>query len=459
MANAAVGSARPSDVRRSARRAAAASTIGTTIEWYDFLLYGTAAATVFPKVFFPDVSPAVGVLASFGTQFVGFAARPLGAMIFGHWGDRVGRKTTLIATLLFMGIGTGLIGLLPTYASIGLAAPILLTVLRAFQGIGVGGEWGGSVLLSMEWTKRKRHGLSASWPQLGIPFGLLLSTGAVKLFTHAYGEARFDSFGWRVPFLLGFVLIGVGLYVRLRVEESPQFSAVQKSGDVRRLPLLDVLRRNPLEVALTALVRMAEQAPFYLFVTFVLSYGTDHLGLSRDSLLSDTMIAAAIGVLTIPVASMLSDRFGRKRVYGTGVVLMAVIAFPYYGLLNTKNSGLVLLAVVVSLFAHDIMYGPQAALIAETFGTEIRYTGARLGYQMASVVAGGPAPLLAAAIISHYGNSTGVSVYILACAAISLAALLLLPRAAADRERDIVHEVADSDADRGAVLAGGTGRS
>ncbi len=462
MTGAVADTATTTDIRRSARRAAAASTIGTTIEWYDFLLYGTAAATVFPKIFFPGVSPAVGVLASFGTQFVGFAARPLGAMIFGHWGDRVGRKATLIATLLVMGIGTGLIGLLPTYASIGLAAPILLTVLRAFQGIGVGGEWGGSVLLSMEWTKRKGHGLSASWPQLGIPFGLLLSTGAVKLFTHVYGEDQFNSFGWRVPFLLGFVLIGVGLYVRLTVEESPQFGAVKKSGEVHRLPLLDVLRRQPLEVVLTALVRMAEQAPFYLFVTFVLSYGTEQLGLSRDSLLTDTMIAAAIGLVTIPTAAMLSDRFGRKRVYGVGVVLIAALAFPYYSLLNTKHAGLVLVAIVVSLFAHDIMYGPQAALIAETFGTDIRYTGAGLGYQMASVVAGGPAPLLAAAIITHFHNSIGVSVYILGCAVVSFVALVLLPRSAADREPDVVAEVAhaaaDRDGERADALVGASGR-
>ena len=443
-------------IKRSARKAAVASTIGTTIEWYDFLLYGTAAATVFPHLFFPHASPAVGVLASFGTQFVGFAARPIGAMIFGHWGDRVGRKTTLIFTLVLMGVGTGLIGVLPTYASIGIAAPILLTVLRAVQGIGVGGEWGGSVLLSMEWTKRKGHGLSASWPQLGIPFGLLLSTGAVKLFSHVYG-VRYDTTGWRVPFLLGFVLIAIGLYVRLTVEESPQFSAVEKSGTVRKIPLLDVLRRHPKEVVLTALVRMSEQAPFYLFVTFVLAYGTKELGLSRDSLLNDVLVAAAVGVITVPAAGVLSDRYGRKKVYGTGVVLMGAFAFPYFALLNTRNAGLVLLAIVVSLFVHDIMYGPQAALIAESFGTEVRYTGAGLGYQLSSVVAGGPAPLIAAAIIDHYHSSIWVSVYIVGCAVVSLAAVILLPRvAAADRERDVVREVADTDADLDSVLAAGT---
>ncbi len=443
-------------IKRSARKAAVASTIGTTIEWYDFLLYGTAAATVFPHLFFPHASPAVGVLASFGTQFVGFAARPIGAMIFGHWGDRVGRKTTLIFTLVLMGVGTGLIGVLPTYARIGIAAPILLTVLRAVQGIGVGGEWGGSVLLSMEWTKRKGHGLSASWPQLGIPFGLLLSTGAVKLFSHVYGD-QFDTTGWRVPFLLGFVLIAIGLYVRLTVEESPQFSAVEKSGTVRKIPLLDVLRRHPKEVVLTALVRMSEQAPFYLFVTFVLAYGTKQLGLSRDSLLNDVLVAAAVGVITVPVAGVLSDRYGRKKVYGTGVVLMGAFAFPYFALLNTRNAGLVLLAIVASLFVHDIMYGPEAALIAESFGTEVRYTGAGLGYQLSSVVAGGPAPLIAAAIIDHYHSSIWVSVYIVGCAVVSLAALILLPRvAAADRERDVVREVADTDADLDSVLAADT---
>ena len=413
--------------RNNRLRAVAASTVGTTIEWYDFFLYGTAAALVFPDVFFPGTSHAAGVLLSFGTYTVGFAARPVGAAIFGHFGDRVGRKGTLIATLLLMGIATALMAILPGYGSIGVAAPILLIVLRVFQGIGVGGEWGGSVLLSMEWGTQRRRGFWASWPQVGVPIGLLLSTGMVKLFSHIAGDS-FNSWGWRVPFALSLVLVAIGLYVRLRVLESPAFGAVKRERAVVRLPVLQVLKEQWREVISSAFVRMAEQAPFYLFVTFVLAYGTDHLGLDKDPLLNDTLIAAAIGLITIPLAGYLSDRIGRRLVYGTGIVLVAAFAFPYYGLLNTKQAGLITLAIVLSLVFHDIQYGPQAALIAESFGPEIRYSGAGIGYQLASVIAGGPAPLIAAAIVDATGSSTWVSVYIIGCAVLAMAALLIMPR-------------------------------
>ena len=414
-------------IRPNRIRAVAASTVGTTIEWYDFFLYGTAAALVFPQVFFPTTSHTAGVLLSFGTYTVGFAARPVGAAIFGHFGDRVGRKGTLIATLLLMGIATALMAVLPGYAQIGVAAPILLVVLRVFQGIGVGGEWGGSVLLSMEWGTQRRRGFWASWPQVGVPIGLLLSTGMVKLFGHIAGDS-FNSWGWRVPFALSLVLVAIGLYVRLRVLESPAFGAVKRERAVVRLPVLQVLKEQPREVITSAFVRMAEQAPFYLFVTFVLDYGTSHLGLDKDPLLNDTLIAAAIGLITIPLAGYVSDRVGRRLVYGTGIVLVAAFAFPYYGLLNTKEAGLITLAIVLSLVFHDIQYGPQAALIAESFGPEIRYSGAGIGYQLASVIAGGPAPLIAAAIVDATGSSTWVSVYIIGCAVLAMAALLIMPR-------------------------------
>jgi metabolite-proton symporter len=413
--------------RKNRLRAVAASTVGTTIEWYDFFLYGTAAALVFPDVFFPATSHAAGVLLSFGTYTVGFAARPVGAAIFGHFGDRVGRKATLIATLLLMGIATALMSILPGYGDIGVAAPILLIILRIFQGIGVGGEWGGSVLLSMEWGTQRRRGFWASWPQVGVPVGLLLSTGMVKLFSHIAGDS-FNSWGWRVPFALSLVLVAIGLYVRLRVLESPAFGEVKRERAVARLPVLQVLKEQPREVISSAFVRMAEQAPFYLFVTFVLAYGTDHLGLDKDPLLNDTLIAAAIGLITIPLAGYMSDRIGRRLVYGIGIVLVAAFAFPYYGLLNTKESGLILLAIVLSLMFHDIQYGPQAALIAESFGPEIRYSGAGIGYQLASLIAGGPAPLIAAAIVDATGSSTWVSIYIIGCAVLAMAALLILPR-------------------------------
>jgi metabolite-proton symporter len=421
-------STRTADLRLQRRRAAVASTIGTTIEWYDFFLYNTAAALVFAKVFFPHSSPVNGILLSFSTQFVGFAARPIGAAIFGHYGDKLGRKGALVATLSLMGAATALIGVLPGYAGIGIAAPILLTLLRIVQGIGVGGEWGGSVLMSMEWGTRRRHGFMASLPQLGVPIGLLLATLAVRVVSSATGNQAFLAWGWRIPFLISVVLIGVGLYVRLSVLETPHFAQVKQSGNVVRQPVWQVLRTQPRAVFTSAFVRMAEQAPFYLFTSFVLSYGTEELQLSREQLLNDTLVAAALGLVSVPLFGYLSDIFGRRLVYGIGIVAVGLYAFPYFGLLNTRQAGLVLLAVVLSLLFHDIMYGPQAALISETFGTGVRYSGAGLGYQLASVIAGGPAPLIATAILAGTGSSTGISWYIVACAVVSMIALLLMPR-------------------------------
>jgi len=427
-------------------RAAVASTVGTTIEWYDFFLYGTASALIFPAVFFPSQSVLAGTLLSFSTQFVGFAARPIGAAIFGHYGDKLGRKGALITTLALMGTATALMGVLPGYATIGVFAPILLTLLRVVQGIGVGGEWGGSVLMSMEWGRRKRHGFMASLPQLGVPIGLLLSTGAVRIVSGVGGEDFFESWGWRIPFLLSVILILVGLYVRLSVLETPHFARMREEKAVVKQPVWEVIKTQPRAIITAAFVRMAEQAPFYLFITFVLTYGTEALKLQRDSLLNDVLIAAALGFITVPLFGFLSDIFGRRLVYGVGIVCVGVYAFPYFGLLNTKTSGLVLLAIVLSLVFHDIMYGPQAALISETFGTGVRYSGAGLGYQLASIIAGGPAPLIATAIFARTGSSTGISWYIVGCAVVSMIALLLMPKPHAS-----VEDVPDT---REAQLAG-----
>ncbi len=357
----------------------------------------------------------------------GFAARPIGAIIFGHYGDRIGRKATLISTLLLMGIATFLMGLTPSYAAIGAAAPILIVILRILQGIGVGGEWGGSVLMSMEWGKQRWRGFMASWPQVGVPIGLLLSTGMFKLFSGVAGPS-FDTWGWRVPFLLSIVLVGIGLYVRLRVQESPSFSQLKRQNAIVRRPVWQVIKEQPREIITSAFVRMSEQAPFYLFVTFVLAYGTDHLGMSKDSLLNDTLVAAAIGLVSVPFFGYLSDLIGRRLMYGIGIVCVGLFAFPYFGLLNIKVAGLVLLAIVLSLIFHDMQYGPQAALIAESFGPDVRYSGAGLGYQLASVIAGGPAPLIAAAILGATGSSTWISWYLVGCAVIAMVALLLMPR-------------------------------
>ncbi|QUQ71943.1 MFS transporter [Kutzneria sp. CA-103260] len=414
-------------IRTQRLRAAVASTVGTSIEWYDFFLYGTAAALIFPKLFFPGSSAFAGVLAAFGTQFVGFAARPIGAALFGHFGDRIGRKGTLIGTLLTMGIGTLLIGCLPTAESIGVAAAVLLTILRIAQGIGVGGEWGGSVLLAMEWGDQNKRGLMASLPQLGVPIGLLLSTGVVRLVSSLSG-AGFLVWAWRIPFLLSIVLIGIGLYVRIRVLESPQFETVVKREAVVRQPVWRAIVEHPREILSSAFLRMSEQAPFYLFITFVLTYGTKQLQLNQDDLLGYTMIAAAAGVVCVPLFGWLSDRIGRKLMYGIGIVCVGLYAFPYFGLLNTKVGGLVLLGIVISLVLHAMQYGPQAALIAESFGTNVRYSGAGLGYQLASVIAGGPAPLIATAVLASTGSSTWISWYIVGCAVVAFLALLALPQ-------------------------------
>jgi MFS family permease len=411
------------------RRAVIASTVGTTIEWYDFFLYNTASALVFPALFFPKQALYTGILLSFGTQFVGFAARPIGAALFGHFGDRVGRKAMLVTTLILMGVSTFLIGLLPGYSAIGYAGPVLLVLLRIGQGLGVGGEWGGSVLLSMEWGNQRRRGMMGSFPQMGVPVGLALSTSLFTLMSSATG-AHFTSWGWRIPFLLSIVLVGIGLYVRLRVKETPEFTTVQQRQRVVRQPLLEVVRRQWPVILGSACVRLSEQAPFYLFTVFVLTYGTTALKLHRNDLLNDIVIAALVGLISVPLFGYLSDRIGRRLMYGIGIVAMAAFAFPYFGLLDTKSAGLVLLAIVVSLIVHDMQYGPQAALIAERFGPNVRYSGAGLGYQFASVIAGGPAPLIATAILDRTGSARGIAWYIVGSCVVAFVALVLLPRAA-----------------------------
>jgi MFS family permease len=377
-------------------------------------------------VFFPETNSLTGTLASFGTQFVGFAARPIGAAIFGHYGDRLGRKGALITTLSLMGAATALMGVIPGYSRIGFWAPVLLVLLRVLQGIGVGGEWGGSVLMSMEWGKRKWHGFMGSLPQLGVPIGLLLATLALRLTGAETSKAQFMSWGWRIPFLISVVLIAIGLYVRLSVLETPHFARVKQENAVFKQPVWEVIKTQPRAILTSAFVRMAEQAPFYLFTSFVLSYGTEALKVSKESLLNNILVAAAIGLVTVPLFGFLSDLFGRRTVYGVGIVAIGAFAFPYFHLLNTTTAGLMLLAVVLSLVLHDIMYGPQAALIAETFGTGVRYSGAGLGYQLASVVAGGPAPLIATALLATYNTWVAIAAYITACAVISVIAAVMM---------------------------------
>jgi metabolite-proton symporter len=417
------------DVDRSrqtqVRRAAFASVIGTTIEWYDFFLYGTTAALVFGSAFFPDFSETAGTLSAFATFFVGFAARPVGAAIFGHYGDRIGRKATLIITLLLMGIATFLIGLIPPYDTIKIWAPVILTILRLVQGLAVGGEWGGSVLLAMEWGSRERRGLMGSWAQMGVPVGLLLSTIVFGVTLNLTGNS-FEVWGWRIPFLFSIVLVAVGLFVRLRIVETPAFSRILDQRATARLPVIEVIKNNPREIILSALIRMAEQAPFYIFTAFVLSYGTAELGFEDQFLTNSVAVAALISCFTVPFYGHLSDRIGRKRMYMIGAVLTLIYAFIYFGLLNTAIPALVVIAIVLSIQPHDMLYGPQAAFIAESFSTKLRYSGASLGYQLASVVAGGPAPLIAGALLAATGSGYVIAVYIAVCAVITIIATAMM---------------------------------
>ncbi|HEY7276733.1 MAG TPA: MFS transporter [Trebonia sp.] len=411
--------------RRQVRLAALSSVVGTSIEWYDFFLYGTASAIVFPEVFFPHSSSYSGTLESFATYAVGFAARPVGAAIFGHWGDRLGRKATLIITLLMMGIASALVGVLPGAVSIGVAAPILLVVLRVLQGIAVGGEWSGSVLLSMEWGNQRRRGLMASWPQVGVPIGLLLGTGMMTAIALA-AEGAFKAWAWRIPFLVSLVLVAIGLWIRLKVMETPLFSQLTARQAVAKVPVAEVIRSHWKEIIYSAFLRMSEQAPFYLYTTFALTYIKTHLGLAQSLALGAVSVAAAFELFLIPTFGHLSDRLGRRRVYVSGAVLIAIVAFPSFALLNTKTAGLVIIAIVLMAIAHSIQYGPQAAYIAESFPTRLGYAGSGMGYQLASLIAGGPAPLLATWMLPNFGWQA-ICVYIIACAVITLVAAWLLP--------------------------------
>jgi metabolite-proton symporter len=409
------------------RKAVVAATIGTTIEWYDFFLYGTAAGLIFGKLYFPNSDPLTATLAAFGTYFVGFLGRPIGAAIFGHYGDRIGRKATLIATLLTMGIATFLIAFVPTYESIGMWGAVILTVLRMVQGIGVGGEWGGSVLIAMEWSRTHgQRGLIASWPQFGVPAGLFLANLAVLGFSAMSGD-QFAAWGWRVPFMLSIVLVAIGLWIRLGILETPVFRQLVRNNRVEKAPILEVIKRQPKEIILSAFARMAEQAPFYIFTAFVFAYAVGTLKMPRDFTLTAVLVAACVSFVTIPLAGHLSDRIGRRRMYLIGAVITGVFGFAYFQMIDTAVPWLVFLAIVLSLIPHDLMYGPQAALIAEAFTPRLRYSGASLGYQLASVIAGGPAPIIATALFAKYHSSTAIAVYIAACAVVSVIAAALMP--------------------------------
>ena len=434
-AHTAVNGPQPSARPRDLRRVVAASLVGTTIEWYDYFLYGSAAALVFGHVFFPESDPLTGTLLSFLTYAIGFAARPLGALVFGHFGDRVGRKKLLVISLLMMGGATALIGCVPGYSSIGTAAPVLLTTLRLVQGFALGGEWGGAVLLVSEHGDARRRGFWASWPQGGAPAGNLVAVGVLSVMTSVQSDAQFIAWGWRIPFLLSAVLVGVGLWIRLSVDESPVFKAALEKSERRkaeeraeRPPLLAVVRDHWRDILVAMGARMAENISYYVLTTFVLAYTVEHLGVAKQTALNAVLIASAVQFCLIPVFGALSDKVGRKPVYLVGAVGVGVWSWAFFALADMKSFPALLLAITVGLVFHRAMYAPQAAFFSELFATRVRYSGASIGAQFASVAAGAPAPLIATALLQSYGSSSPISIYV------GLAALLTVVSLLAARE-------------------------
>ena len=409
--------------RRHLTRAVVASTVGTTVEWYDFFLYGSAAALVFPRLFFSALDPGLAQILSWVTFYAGFLGRPLGAAVFGHFGDRVGRKVLLVATMLLMGVSTTAIGLVPSYASIGMWGAVLLTMLRLLQGVAVGGEWSGSVLMAGEWAAPGKRGLMTSFPQMGSPLGLILANSALATMASVQNEAEFLEWGWRVPFLASLILVGIGLYIRIGILESPVFAKIKAQGKIVRAPLKMVMRENWREVALTTLLRTGQLAPYYITTTFILAYGTEVLGLSRAVLLNCVSIRAVAALMVIPVAGFLSDTFGRKRIIAVGCVGTGLWMFALFGLMNTTVVSLIILGLVVDGIFQDLQYGPQAAVIAENFPASRRYTGSGLGYHLAAITAGGPAPIAASYFFDTFHTSMAIAAFGLGTTLISLATL------------------------------------
>jgi len=423
-------------VRRHQIRAVVSASVGTTIEWYDFFLYGVAAATVFPQKFFPASDPFISTMLSFTTFFVGFAARPVGAAIFGHFGDRVGRKKLLVFTMIVMGASTMAVGLTPGYDVIGVWGAVLLTAGRILQGLAIGGQWSGSVLMAAEWTDPKRRGFTTSFAQLGAPGGMVLANGALALMTGLTSDQAFLDWGWRIPFLASVALVITGFYIRSGVRETPVFEELKRTGAIVKAPIVEVLRRHGKEVGLSALLRTSQQVCFYIYTTYVITYATTVLGFGRGLVLNMVMVMAVVSCCANPVFGHLSDLYGRRTITAIGCALMIVFPFIYFQMLDTRSLPLVFLAIVLSNPLQDIQYGPQAAFIAESFPASVRYSGSSLGYQLASITAGGPAPIIATLLLRQYGTSTAIAWYIAVCSVISLACCFLLPEYRGQRDRE-----------------------
>ena len=425
--------------RTSLRKVIAASLIGSVIEWYDFFIYGTAAALIFGQLFFPGSDPLIGTLYSFGTYAVGFIARPIGGVFCGHYGDKIGRKSMLVMTLIVMGVATTLVGLLPTYESIGIWAPILLVVLRFLQGFAVGGEWGGATLMAVEYAPPGRRGLFGSWPGMGIPAGLVVAT-AVFTASSSLPPEQFLSWGWRVPFLVSIVLVAVGLFVRLKILETPAFQHMQESGGSSELPVVDVFRYHWRSLLLTMGAFFLLNGGFYVTITFMLAYGTQ-IGVDSATMLIGVLIAGTVQIFAIGAFAALSDRVGRRPVYLGGAIFLLLFSFPLFWMVNTGVAPLIWLAMTIAIVALGAMYGPSGAFFSELFSTRVRYSGASLGYQLASAVAGGFAPVIAVALLSAYGYPA-VALYMIVMALITITAVYL---ATETYQRDISGYGADEE--------------
>jgi MHS family shikimate/dehydroshikimate transporter-like MFS transporter len=413
------------------KRARLSSFIGTVIEWYDFFIYGTAAALVFGKLFFPQSNALAGTMAAFGAFAVGFVARPIGGMLFGHFGDRLGRRAVLVATLTIMGLSTFLIGLLPTFDQIGVWAPIFLVLLRVAQGIALGGEWGGAALMVVEHAPDKERGKHSAWPQLGVPVGLVLATGVMALFTSLTPE-DFEQWGWRCPFLLSILLVVVGMLIRLAIEETPVFTEMAEQGEVKRYPGLEILKAGKKTVFLTIGARFAENGSFFIFSVFSLSYATKYLHVGSGVILSAVVIAAFATMLTIPLFARMTDRVGRRPVFIGGAIFTALFAFPFFWLLDTASPVLMTVSIILALsVGWSAMYAPQASYFAELFEPQVRYSGMSIGAQLVAIVAGGPSPLIAtAAIAATDGHPWPIAIWLIAVSVITVGSLWLAPETA-----------------------------
>lgn len=413
------------------RRALVSSTLGTCIEWYDFYVYGVAAAIILNVQFFPNASPFVGILLSFSTYAIGFAARPIGGIIFAHFGDRLGRKKMLMITLGLMGIGTFLIGILPTYNTIGIAAPILLVLLRIVQGIGVGGEWGGAALMATEFAPAKRRGFFGSWPQIGVPVGTLLANGAFFIMGGLITPEAFIAWGWRIPFLISIVLVAISFYIRSKVAESPVFEEIKRKGEIEKLPVVKVIKTRPLIILKVVMMRFAENANYYIYTTFLLAYGPAIL-LEKNSILLATMIMAGLGVFSIPFWGWVSDRWGRRYTVMAGAVTMLVMAFPFFWAVQTGDFFMVLLVLILTCnIGRDLCYSVEPAYFTELFEPKLRYSGASVGPQVAAVFAGGFAPLIATLLIGpEFDRYWLVAVYMVLTSLITLVGAFWSPETA-----------------------------